>query len=97
MQIEQLKWDSICRAQGECLVIDFDARPRHIAIIPFEVLEDGLQTMNEEPLSSAKQHRSLVIAAISKALDGDDWRELVNIGTGQTLFQLWIGRKHFGK
>ena len=97
IDLDKLQWETLQRAEGDSLVIDFDARPRHIAIIPFEVLEDGLQTTNEEPFASAQQNRLEVEAAISKALEMDEWRELVSVGTNQSLFQLWINRSHFGK
>jgi hypothetical protein len=97
MNINKLQWDTLQCAEGECLTVDFDVRPRHIAVIPFEVLEDGLQTFNVDPLSSAVQHRNQLGEAISNALEDGGWRELVNVGTGQALFQLWITRRHFGK
>ena len=97
MELNQLQWDSLHRTEGDNLVVDFDARPRHIAAIPFEVLEDGLATINEEPLASAQQNRSRVERAIVQALEGNDWKESVNIQTGRKLFQLWVTRSHFGK
>lgn len=97
MELKQLQWETLHRTEGDNLVVDFDARPRHIAVIPFEVLEDGLATINEEPLASARQNRSRVENAIAQALEGNDWKELVNIQTSQKLFQLWVKRSHFGK
>ena len=96
-QIDQMQWDTLRRSEGENLIVDFDATPKHLAVIPFEVLEDGLETRDEEPLASANMNRKPIENAIARALDEGDWRELVRIDTGQVLFQLWITRSHFVK
>ena len=94
--LDRLDWGSVRESDGENIVISFSGiSPRHIAIIPREVLEDGLRTTNEAPIRSAEAHKAEVMSAIAKALEERDWRELVNIDTGETLFQLWIMRRHF--
>lgn len=97
MQIDKLDWSSLRKTEGENIAIDFDGRPQHLVLIPFEVLEDGLATTNEDALQSAECHKTQVLKAIETALHEGAWRDLVRIGTGQKLRQLWISRAHFGK
>lgn len=97
MDISGLNWATLRRTEGDSVAIDFMGHPKHIALIPFEVLEDGLTTVNEDPLESAEVNKRKVIAAIERALGENVWQELVRIGTSEKLLRLWINRSHFGK
>lgn len=97
IQIEDIDWNSLRTTEGDNLLWEVRDRPDHIVLVPFEVLEDGLATFNEDPEKSAKLHQQNVRKAISMALRQDEWRELVRIGTGQRIFQLWLDRSHFSR
>jgi len=64
-------------------------------VIPEEVLEDGLGTMNQEPKAGAEKHRVEVDAAINRAFLRGDWKELMEVNTGSKIHQLWISRNDF--
>jgi hypothetical protein len=91
-----LDWDTLHDSGGNLVIAFVRGSPRHIAVIPNEVLEDGLQTMNEDPVASARANTDALQRAVQNAFNRDDWRELVKVGDGTRLFQLWLNRADFG-
>jgi hypothetical protein len=97
IQIGDVDWYTLRTTEGDNLLWEVRDKPDHIVLIPFEVLEDGLATFNEDPEKSVKLHKQKVDKAISVALRQNEWKELVRIGTGQRIFQLWLDRSHFSR
>jgi hypothetical protein len=90
-----LNWDTLHDSGGNLVIAFASGHPRHIAVIPNEVLEDGLQTMNEDPVTSARANAVVLKKAVQNALERNDWQELVKVGDGTKLFQLWLTRTDF--
>lgn len=92
----QLNWSTLHDAGGNLSIEFSTGRPRHIVVIPREVLDDGLRLSSGKTRDNTDKHSKEVEVAVENAFARGDWQELVRIDDGSKLHQLWITRQDFG-
>lgn len=90
-----LQWDTL-HEDGGNLIIHTDVQGSlHIIVLPREVLEDALQSLNEEPMALARANTAAIDDAVRHAWDPDRLRHMFEIGGPGRNVQLWLEPRDF--
>lgn len=92
-----IDWETL-HMEGENVLLHLMADdPRlHLLVIPREVLEDAVRSINADPVADARAHRNEIDTAVVRAWHPDRLREMFEItGTGLRNVQLWLTREDF--
>lgn len=93
-----LLWSAASTADDK-LVVPFVAPspPRHFLVLDRDVLEDGTAAVGMPLDKMVERFRMAIERAAAGAFPEHRFRELVNVGTGESIFQLWLTREDFDR